>query len=113
MGITIEDFINALGILLIPLLFALLIALLRWILRINEIVDLLKQIAKTDERDAVLERQSEAKDTSSNSFPKYCCAVCEKECFFSELVKIDSGQRICQQCHKILENKKGEKDGEK
>ena len=97
-----------LSLLVFAALVVLFVALTRWLFRINEIVDLLKQIAKTDEKDAAIKRQSEAKDTPVDRFLKRC-AVCEKEYLIGELVTIDSGQLLCRKCHKVLENKKGEK----
>lgn len=75
------------------IVFCIVIALCRWIFRIDEIVNLLKQIAKPDERDR---RLSDLKR----------CAVCEKEYTTYELIEIDSGQLLCSECHKIFEKKR-------
>ncbi|MGD0572329.1 MAG: hypothetical protein ABSB11_04855 [Sedimentisphaerales bacterium] len=84
---------------IIVLAVVLLVILTRWIFRINEIVDLLKQIAKTDEKDAVIRRQSDLNH----------CSACWKEYPAGKLVKIDSGQLLCHPCYKMYENKKGKK----
>jgi hypothetical protein len=73
--------------------FILFVAIPRWIFRIDEIVNLLKQIAKPYERDR---RLSDLKR----------CAVCEKEYPTIELIEIDSGQLLCSECHKIFEKKR-------
>jgi hypothetical protein len=77
-------------------LVALFVVLIRWLFRINVIVDLLKQIANTDERDVVLRRQSDLER----------CSGCSKEYPADELIIIDSGQLLCSYCHKMLKDKK-------
>jgi hypothetical protein len=92
-------------------------ALYRWIFRINEIVNLLKQIAKTDEQQVkaqdaswifrigeiveLLEKIASNSD-KINLLNKYSCSVCKEEYPIKELIKIDSGQLLCPTCYKIL-----------
>jgi NAD-dependent dihydropyrimidine dehydrogenase PreA subunit len=78
-------------IVILCLVFALCL-LCRWIFRIDEIVGLLKKIAKPDKSDR---RLSDLKR----------CAVCEKECPTYELIEIDSGQLVCSECHKMFVKK--------
>lgn len=86
----------AFSIIFALLLFCIVVALCRWIFRINKIVELLKEIAHADEKDFVFRHQSDSEH----------CASCEQKYPTSELIKIDSGQLICPVCHKIFENKK-------
>jgi hypothetical protein len=85
---------EAIGGLFFSIIFAIIIffiaaALLRWIFGIDEIIKLLKQIAKTGKSDLRLN-----------------CSVCGKEYPVGELVKIDSGQLICPVCYKVFEKKR-------
>jgi hypothetical protein len=87
------------GILFAILYIIIFVAIVRWILRINVIVDLLKQIAKTNEGDTIIKHQSDLKN----------CTACEKKYPTKELIKIDSGQLLCFECYNTLKNKKREK----
>jgi hypothetical protein len=83
-----------LGLVLAFLLCWCSVGIIRRIFRINEIVDLLKQIA-TGEKGVVFRRQSDLKR----------CAVCEKEYPSGKLIKIASGQLFCPECHKVFVKK--------
>lgn len=53
---------------------------------------LYNQLSENERKDVVFRRQR--------------CAVCEKEYPAGELVKIDSGQLICPECHNMFEKKR-------
>jgi hypothetical protein len=84
-------------------LFFLQIVIIRWIFRINRIVELLEQIAHTHERDKVF-----------NPPPplEHHCAVCKKKYTINKLIKIDSGQLLCGDCHRLHKRFDNKKEGQ-
>jgi hypothetical protein len=87
-----QPVIFLLALLVGVIIFVLCILFVRWVFRINEMADCLKRIADK---------------ISPLSLPK--CDGCGKIFAPIDLFKIESGQLLCLQCYKMLENKKREK----
>ena len=85
-----KSFIILFVVLGIPSIIIIQISIIRWVLRINTIVKLLESIDST------------LKETIFQNLLFQKCDGCGKKIDRNLLLKIDSGQRLCPDCIKIL-----------
>ena len=101
-NINMDDTGSAIAMLLFVLFLffatiVIIVALIRWLFRIDEIVKLLKNI-----HSAIQQQVTTACTTEPEK-----CAGCEKLFEKNQLKEIDSGQRLCLECIRSLKNKRG------